>query len=141
MRNKIMAGILTIISCFAGCARKESNPEAVSAAVAAARTWLQIVDAGDYDKSWNEAAYFFKKAVPQSKWHQDMTAFRQPLGKIISREVKSSRYTTSVPGAPDGQYVVIQFTSSYENKKSAIETVTPTLDPDSKWRVSGYFIK
>ena len=43
--------------------------------------------------------------------------------------------------SPDGQYVVIQFTSSFENKKSAIETITPMLDPDGQWRVSGYYIK
>jgi phosphoglycolate phosphatase len=29
----------------------------------------------------------------------------------------------------------------FENKKSAIETITPTLDNDGEWRVSGYFIK
>jgi hypothetical protein len=44
-------------------------------------------------------------------------------------------------GPPDGEYVVIQFETSFENKKSAIETVTPMLDQDGKWRVSGYFIK
>ncbi|NOX96543.1 MAG: DUF4019 domain-containing protein, partial [Nitrospirae bacterium] len=70
-----------------------------------------------------------------------MQAIRKPLGKNISRELKSKRYRTSLPGAPDGKYVVIQFKSSFENKKSALETVTPMLDKDGKWRVSGYYIK
>ncbi len=48
---------------------------------------------------------------------------------------------TSLPGAPDGQYVVIQYESSFEHKKSAIETVTPSQGADGHWRVSGYFIK
>jgi hypothetical protein len=43
--------------------------------------------------------------------------------------------------APDGEYVVIQFEASFENKKSAIETVTPMLDKDGNWRVSGYYVK
>ncbi|MBM4320898.1 MAG: DUF4019 domain-containing protein, partial [Deltaproteobacteria bacterium] len=55
-------------------------------------------------------------------------------------KLKSARYQTSLPGAPDGEYVVIQFESSFENKRSAIETITPMLD-SGKWRVSGYFIK
>jgi len=38
-------------------------------------------------------------------------------------------------------YVVIEFTASFENKKSAIETVTPMMDKDGKWRVSGYYVK
>jgi hypothetical protein len=42
---------------------------------------------------------------------------------------------------PDGQYVVIRYDSSFANKKSAIETVTPMLDQGGQWRVSGYFIK
>ena len=63
------------------------------------------------------------------------------MGKLISREVKSAVYESSLPGVPDGEYVVIQFETSFENKKSAIETVTPMLEKDGKWRVSGYYIK
>jgi hypothetical protein len=53
----------------------------------------------------------------------------------------SASYQTSLPGAFDGEYVVIQFETSFENKKSAVETVTPMKDKDGRWRVSGYFIK
>jgi hypothetical protein len=70
-----------------------------------------------------------------------MQAVRKPLGKLVSRKVKSTSYKTFFPGAPDGQYVVIEFETSFENKKSAIETVTPMMDNDGKWRVSGYYIK
>ncbi len=48
---------------------------------------------------------------------------------------------TSMPGAPDGEYVIIQFESSFANKKSAVETVTPMKDENGVWRVSGYYIK
>ena len=41
----------------------------------------------------------------------------------------------------DGQYVIIQFKASFENKKSAVETITPMLDQDGTWRVSGYYMK
>jgi hypothetical protein len=70
-----------------------------------------------------------------------LQASRAPLGKLISRNIKSAVYKTSLPGAPDGQYVVIQFESSFEHKKSAIETVTPSLGDDGQWRASGYFIR
>jgi hypothetical protein len=66
---------------------------------------------------------------------------RKPLGKVIKRNVKSKQYTTSLPSVPDGEYVVIQYETSFENKESSIETVTPMLDKDGKWRVSGYYIK
>ncbi len=70
-----------------------------------------------------------------------MMAVRSPLGRVVSRELISRTYTQSLPGAPDGEYVLIQFATSFENKKSAIETITPMLDDDGEWRVSGYFIK
>jgi hypothetical protein len=50
-------------------------------------------------------------------------------------------YTTTLPGAPDGEYVVIQYQSSFGKKNLAVETVTPMLDQDGVWRVSGYFIR
>jgi len=70
-----------------------------------------------------------------------MHASREPLGKMISRRPKSATYTRTLPGAPDGEYVVVQYETSFEHKQSAIETVTPLLDHDGNWRVSGYFIK
>jgi hypothetical protein len=111
------------------------------AAVAAAEKWLTMVDDGKYVESWMEASEYFKNAVEQEQWEQSLQAVRNSLGKLISRKIKSKTYMTSLPGAPDGEYVVIQFESSFESKKSAIETVTPMLDRDAKWRVSGYYIR
>jgi len=47
----------------------------------------------------------------------------------------------ALPGAPDGQYVLIQFNASFEQKAHAVETVTPMLERDGTWKVSGYFIR
>jgi hypothetical protein len=60
---------------------------------------------------------------------------------MVSRKLKSAKYTKALPGAPAGEYVVLQFDTSFVNKKEAVETVTPMLDKDGKWKVSGYFIK
>lgn len=118
-----------------------AEPEKEAAAVAAAETWLGMVDQGDYAGSWREAAEYFKNSLSQGQWDQALQAARKPLGKLVSRTVKTKTYATSLPGAPDGEYVVIEFQTSFENKKAAIETVTPMMDKDGKWRVSGYFIR
>jgi hypothetical protein len=117
----------------------EANPK--KEALAAAENWLALIDKGEYAESWKEAAEYFKTAVSQDQWVNSLQAVRKPLGKLNSRTVKSKTYKTSLPGAPDGEYVVLQFTTSFENKKSALETVTPMKDKDGRWRVSGYFIK
>jgi hypothetical protein len=117
------------------------NPQKEKAAVASAEKWLATVDKGKYVDSWQEAAGYFKNAVTKEQWEQSMQSFRKPLGRLVSRKVQSTLYKTSLPGAPDGKYVVITFETAFENKASAVETVTPMLEKDGKWRVSGYFIK
>ncbi|MEJ2156885.1 MAG: DUF4019 domain-containing protein [Desulfobacteraceae bacterium] len=111
------------------------------AAKASALEWLQRVDEEAYADSWDSAADYFKNAVNKEQWVQMLRTVRTPLGRLLSRVPKRIAYRTSLPGAPDGQYVVIQFSTAFENKQSAIETVTPMLDADGKWRVSGYYIK
>ncbi len=111
------------------------------AATASAKQWLALVDAGNYAGSWDEAAAMFKNAVSKEEWAKMLNGSRAPLGKLQSRQVISAKYETSLPGAPDGEYVVMQFSSSFEHKKSAVETVTTQLDKDAKWRLAGYFIR
>jgi hypothetical protein len=115
--------------------RKERN------AIKAAKAWLALIDEGRYGKSWETAAAYVRNVVPKGRWKQMLKAAREPLGRVISRRLKAKTYRRTLPGAPDGEYVVIQFVTSFENKKLAIETVTPMLDKDGKWRVSGYYIK
>ncbi len=132
----IIAGLI-----LTGAAAMSSDAGKEVAAVTAAEKWLATVDEGDYYESWTETASFFKNAVKPDQWEQSMQAVRKPLGKLISREVVIKIYKTTLPGAPDGEYVAIQFETSFENKKAALETVTPMMDKDGMWRVSGYYIK
>ena len=85
--------------------------------------------------------HFLNNEWDRQHANQSLAAARKPLGKVISRELKIAVCKTSLPGAPDGQYVILEFETSFENKKSVIETITPLLDKDGQWRVSGYYIK
>lgn len=127
--------IFSSITAFAADAKKEA------AALSAAEKWLALVDSQKYAESWKEAATLFRNAVQPKQWEHSMNAVRKPLGQLVSRKVKTKMYTSSLPGAPDGEYVVIQFDSSFKNKNTAVETVTPMMDTDGGWRVSGYYIK
>jgi hypothetical protein len=48
---------------------------------------------------------------------------------------------TSLPGAPDGRYVIIQFNTSFANRPSSVETLTFIMVTNGSWKASGYFIK
>ena len=115
--------------------------KAATAATESADRWLALVDAGQYAESWDTAAPLFKGATDRDRWVKISHSTRSSLGKVVSRTMKSAVYTTTLPGAPDGQYVVIQYESSFAHKKSAIETVTTSLEKDDQWKVCGYFIR
>jgi len=133
----VAAGFLAV--ALAGAARAQEKPE--DAAAAGAEAWLKVVDQGTYGQSWEDAAGLFKKAVAKEQWAAAAKAAREPLGKLLSRKPKSREHTKTLPGAPEGEYVIIQYDSSFENKKEAVETIVPMKDADGAWRVSGYFIK
>lgn len=136
----IMAGLVVGVVLLAGVVVADDSNK-MKAAVSAAENWLAMVDEGKYADSWKNAAQYFRAVVKQGQWEKSLQGVRKPLGGMISRKVRSKSYRTSLPGAPDGEYVVIQFESSFENKRSAIETVTPMMDKDGEWRVAGYYIK
>lgn len=137
LRQRLQTAIVLIGILTAGVAYGGGREDA---AIAAANKWLALVDAGQFGESWKHSATLFQNSVSESKWEMSISAVRGPLGKFVSREVLSARSMSSLPGAPDGQYVVIQYNAVFENKRAAVETVTPMLDGE-EWRVSGYYIK
>jgi hypothetical protein len=142
MKNRwIILLSVTILGSLVFACFLHANDTAENAAVASADSWLILADGGKYPETWDQAAGYFKTAVTRDQWLASLKAVRPPLGKVVARKLKSKMYTKTLPGAPDGEYVVIMYDTQFENKKSAVETVTPMLDKDGKWRVSGYYIK
>jgi hypothetical protein len=118
-----------------------ADPAKEKAATEVALKWLTLVDQGKYAESWKASSELFRSAITSKDWEQTLARAGKPLGKLVARKVLSATHTTSVPGAPEGEYVVVQFETDYENKPKAVETVTPMLEKDGKWRVSGYYIQ
>ena len=139
--KKIFAITAWLVVTAALCQVLLADQSKEELAISASLAWLALVDAGKYQESWQQAAENFKNIVEQNQWESSMVAYRKPLGNVLSRNLMFKKYTNTLPGAPDGEYVVIQYKTSFENKASAVETVTPMLDSDGIWRVSGYYIK
>lgn len=124
--------------------RPTATPEEgrkVSAASTTAAAWLGRIDRGEYGESWEDSASVFREHVSRDDWISTMVSVRQPFGSLVSRDVMATRYATDLPRAPKGEYVTIQFSTSFAEKRRCVETVTPMLDVDGMWRVSGYYIK
>ena len=138
---KFFTAVAVVASLLLGGLAVAQETDVVAKAEASASRWLALTDSAGYAASWEQAAGLFKAAVSKSSWESAMQDVRAPLGAVKSRKLKSAQFTKSLPGVPDGQYVVVQFETQFENKESAIETVTPLKEKDGSWRVSGYYIK
>lgn len=110
-------------------------------ALLAAEAWLSVVDSGDYAKSWEEGSQFFRGYITQKAWVEVLEKVRKPQGALIVRQVTSTNFAMTLPGAPAGEYVVIVFQTSFDHAKDASETVSMKLDEGGAWRVAGYSFK
>jgi hypothetical protein len=141
MGSSFLSGLTVLAMLLGVCSATQAQQKPEELAQQSADAWLALVDSGKYAESWQEASQLFKAAVTKEQWQSKLRASRDPFGKMLTRKLKSATYAKTLPGAPDGEYVVIQYESSFEHKQSAVETVTPMLDKDGQWRVSGYYIK
>ncbi len=139
---KMLSALLfpLLLACLAPQAAQASSPPNTTP-VASALAWLSLIDDGNYGESWRTASGFFRAAVSETNWTASLQAVRTPLGAPAQRKHTGSQQATSLPGAPDGEYRIMVFTTNFVHKKSATETVTFMLDQDGQWRAAGYFIK
>lgn len=139
MKRQLLSALLA--GCLSAHAAHAASTPDTQAADTAARSWLALIDANDYAASWQQAATLFKASISQQQWLDALHSARTPLGKLQARTLQSAMPAHTLPGAPPGDYVVIQYRARFDNRADAIETVTPQREADGSWRVSGYFIK
>ncbi|MBE0546567.1 MAG: DUF4019 domain-containing protein, partial [Rubrivivax sp.] len=136
-RRSLSLVLLSAAVLGPGCATAADPTEAARTSASA---WLARLDADDYSATWSTAAEVFKAAVSTQAWSQAAQAVRAPLGQLRTRTEKSATVTRTLPGAPDGLYVVFEFNTVFENKAQAVEMVTVKQESPATWKVAGYVI-
>lgn len=116
-----------------------ASPE-IEAAAAAATEWLALVDAGEYEESWREAASAFQDAVTPAVWETALIDARGQFEPFGERTLTSSQQMTDPPGAPAGDYILLQYRTEVSGDRTVTETVVPMKEGDV-WKVSGYFVR
>ena len=110
------------------------------AAVEVATQWLQLIDAGEVGKSWEQSSGVFRNNLSVDEFKKSIQDSRGPLGKLMSREIRSAQAAHSLPNAPRGRYVIAQFDSVFANHPAMVETVTLKFEGGG-WRVLGYRVR
>jgi len=104
--------------------------------------WLMGIDEGKYEQSYEPASeILFKSQITKDQWVKDLTSARNVFGAFRGiRNIAKIEDLKSLPGVPDGEFRIVIFTSEFEKKKEATETVTLTKE-GGEWKVAGYFIR
>ena len=109
-------------------------------AVESGQAWLASLNSSGYPKAWEDAAATMRSCISQADFDKGMQSIRAPLGKVESRDIKSQRHLTHLPGLPEGDYWVISYTTTFENKPDVAESIVLALEHDGNWRVAGYLL-
>jgi len=107
---------------------------------APAEAWVKLLDGQRWAESWKSSGALFRSQLTEAGWVSTIQPLRGQLGSVSSRALVSVTSTHALPGAPDGDYRIVQFATVFARKPDAIETVVLARE-GSAWAVDGYFIR
>lgn len=109
---------------------------AESDASRAARDWLALVDARNWEASYAATAASFRSANTLANWQGAAEGVHAKLGPAQSREMLSDFDT---PAAPNGARSV-RFRTTFANSQGRIETLLLNRE-GGQWRVAGIYVE
>ena len=137
--KKQFAAFLLLFFC-AGIIQA-SEQDLVKIVENSARSWLELVDQERYSESWSSASSQLKQNKSESDWRQSVKTIRAPLGAMGNRYIATAAQAKSLPKLPDGEYVVLQFYTTFSVRGLAMETIALVKQSDGNWFVADYSIK
>ena len=120
----------------AGVSGEPSSSEYTQSAEAAARDWLQLGDEGNWEAGYDGTAAAFREANTLAVWTEVSQAVRAPLGKVVSRTLRS----VEAPPTPQGYVIVTYDTRFAAADEPKVETLSMQRE-DGAWKVAGIYIE
>jgi hypothetical protein len=102
--------------------------------------FLGYLDQGRFADSYAYTGILIRAQLDRDAYAAQIEKTRAGVGSLLGRDPIDAAYTTTVPGAPAGQYVVLHYHSNFSGRGEAVETLTLAF-AKGYWRVSGYYIK
>lgn len=101
--------------------------------------WLSLLDDQKYEESWTAAGSMFRSEVMRDKWIAALRRSRLPMGALETRASAKVDFTKTLTAAPDGEYAIIHYTTSFKDKSGVTERLT-LVKEEGAWRVAAYAI-
>lgn len=110
-------------------------------AIDAGRKWLALIDAGKPGTAWDSASKQLQTTVQRGTFVAEMRSVRAPLGKPASRDAVKFARAHELPGAPSGDYTIIEFETRFAGGKRLTEQLVWVVESGDVWRVAGYYYR
>jgi hypothetical protein len=118
-------------------ALRADDASELAEAASAGRFWLDEIDSGRYEQSYNDAGPALHDKMPQDTWVKILKTERPPMGKVVNRqEITRSRHTDGIEGV-QGDFVVIGYRTNFQNRSDELEYVVLKREFGG-WRGVGY---
>lgn len=131
-----LAGVLCLF--FASMPKVFASAEdQIDNALAVSKTWMALIDAGQYDDSYAFGCDAMHDKVPQDRWGQVLKALRTPWGPVVSRKQISHIYKPNGYEGSGGEFMVITYDTTFQKLGLATEVVVLKWE-GGKWRGAGY---
>jgi Protein of unknown function (DUF4019) len=133
-----VAGMTAALSAQQASADPHATEE--QAAERQALGFLGYIDHGRFADSYAYTGMLIRSQLDREAFASQVEKARAGTGTLQARELIDAGYSTTVPGAPEGQYVVLHYHSSFANRPDTVETLTLAM-AKGYWRVDGWYIK
>lgn len=117
------------------------HAEAKKQARKVAEQWLQLTDAGQFGKSWDEAASMMQDQIEREQWQKRSSKVHKQLGNLQQRQFAQAQYRDSLQTPQQetlqGPFVILMYQSQFDQAGRIIEQLI-TVKRDGTWKVAGY---
>jgi hypothetical protein len=137
--KSVRAGLfLAFVMAAAGLYAQTSAED--QAAQRQALGFLGYLDSGRFADSYAYTGSLMRSQLDREAYAAKVQSSRASIGTLQGRELIDAIPEQMVPGAPEGQYIVLHYHANFSNFSDAVETVTLAFSK-GYWRIVGYYIK
>ena len=110
------------------------------AARKAAEKWLALVDQGQYKDAYKQSSRHGRAQASVEEWEPQIRAMRDAAGEMQQRNFTSAKAAKSMAGAPDGEYIVLEYATAFAKKANGVETLMMSRE-GGNWKAAAYSIR
>jgi uncharacterized protein DUF4019 len=126
---------LALILAACNQARRNGMPAGAQAAL---DTAIEDIDAGRYEKLYNEAADEWRQAATLDQSKETFKTLHDKLGNVRNRDLQTAREEQTSTGPTSGHSLVVAYRTSFEHG-DGMETIS-LLEHGGHWYLARYFV-